>query len=146
MLKIIVLGDSGVGKTSLMSRYVQKKFSPHFKATIGADFLHKDVTLDDRLTTLQIWDTAGQERFMSLGVAFYRGSDACVLVYDICDQKSFENLNNWKKEFVDYAGGSSDQLPFVLLGNKGDLDDQRAVDEKQVDAWCKKHGIPHFVT
>ena len=79
LLKIIVLGDSGVGKFSLMSRYVQKKFSPHFKATIGADFLHKDVTLHERLTTLQIWDTAGQERFMSLGVAFYRGSDACVL-------------------------------------------------------------------
>ena len=80
LLKVIILGDSGVGKTSLMNQFVNKKFSNQYKATIGADFLTKEVMVDDRLVTMQIWDTAGQERFQSLGVAFYRGADSCVLV------------------------------------------------------------------
>lgn len=79
LLKVIILGDSGVGKTSLMNQYVNKKFSNQYKATIGADFLTKEVQVDDRTVTMQIWDTAGQERFQSLGVAFYRGADCCVL-------------------------------------------------------------------
>ena len=85
--KIIILGDSGVGKTSLMNRLVNNKYSSSYKATIGADFMTKDVSIDDRLVTLQIWDTAGQERFQSLGTAFYRGSDVCVLVYDVTNAK-----------------------------------------------------------
>ncbi|KAH2036608.1 hypothetical protein KXW85_002061 [Aspergillus fumigatus] len=89
LLKVIILGDSGVGKTSLMNQYVNKKFSASYKATIGADFLTKEVLVDDRL----IWDTAGQERFQSLGVAFYRGADCCVLVYDVNNSKSFEALD-----------------------------------------------------
>ena len=83
-----------VGKTSLMNQYVNKKFSSQYKATIGADFLTKEVMVEDRLVTMQIWDTAGQERFQSLGVAFYRGADACVLVYDLTHVKSFENLDS----------------------------------------------------
>lgn len=79
LLKVIILGDSSVGKTSLMNQYVNRKFSNQYKATIGADFLTKEVTVDDRSVTMQIWDTAGQERFQSLGVAFYRGADCCVL-------------------------------------------------------------------
>ncbi|KAI8532970.1 hypothetical protein RHMOL_Rhmol11G0259400 [Rhododendron molle] len=100
LLKVIILGDSGVGKTSLMNQYVNKKFSNEYKATIGADFLTKEVHFEDRLFTLQIWDTAGQERFQSLGVAFYRGADCCVLVYDVNEMKSFDNLNNWREEFL----------------------------------------------
>merc|ERR1712151_199089 len=87
LLKVIILGDSGVGKTSLMHQYVSKKFSNQYKATIGADFLTKEVQVDDRLVTMQIWDTAGQERFQSLGVAFYRGADCCVLVFVVIGNK-----------------------------------------------------------
>ncbi|KAI5298180.1 hypothetical protein KEM56_004264, partial [Ascosphaera pollenicola] len=100
LLKVIVLGDSGVGKTSLMNRYVNKRYSSSYKATIGADYLTKDVLVDDRLVTLQLWDTAGQERFQSLGVAFYRGADCCVLVYDVNNAKSFETLESWRDEFL----------------------------------------------
>jgi len=92
LIKVIILGDSGVGKTSLMNQYVNKRFSHQYKATIGADFLTKEVMVDDRLVTMQLWDTAGQERFQSLGVAFYRGADCCVLVYDVNNAKSFEML------------------------------------------------------
>jgi hypothetical protein len=104
LLKVIILGDSGVGKTSLMNQYVNKKFNAQYKATIGADFLTKEVTVDDRLVTMQIWDTAGQERFQSLGVAFYRGADSCVLVYDVLQPKTFDNLDSWKDEFLIQAG------------------------------------------
>ncbi|GKV32472.1 hypothetical protein SLEP1_g41076 [Rubroshorea leprosula] len=100
LLKVIVLGDSGVGKTSLMNQYVHKKFSQQYKATIGADFVTKELQIDDRLVTLQVWDTAGQERFQSLGVSFYRGADCCVLVYDVNVMRSFDTLDNWHEEFL----------------------------------------------
>jgi len=118
LLKVIILGDSGVGKTSLMNQYVNKKFSKQYKATIGADFLTKEVMIDDKLVTMQIWDTAGQERFQSLGVAFYRGADSCVLVYDITDKKSFDSLSGWQEEFlVQAAPQNPDEFPFVCIGN-----------------------------
>ena len=143
LLKVIILGDSGVGKTSLMNQYVNKKFSNQYKATIGADFLTKEVQFE-------IWDTAGQERFQSLGVAFYRGADCCVLVYDVNSMKSFDNLNNWREEFLIQASPSDpDNFPFVLLGNKVDVDsgNSRVVSEKKAKAWCASKGnIPYFET
>jgi len=150
LLKVIILGDSGVGKTSLMNQYVNKKFSAQYKATIGADFLTKEVQVDDRLVTMQIWDTAGQERFQSLGVAFYRGADCCVLVYDVNVQKSFENLDNWRDEFLIQASpNDQENFPFVVLGNKVDVDDgkSRVVTEKRAKQWCASKGnIPYFET
>jgi hypothetical protein len=108
---------SSVGKTSLMNQYVNRKFSKQYKATIGADFLTKEVQVDDRLVTMQIWDTAGQERFQSLGVAFYRGADCCVLVHDVNTAKTFENLENWRDEFLIQASPNDpDNFPFVVLG------------------------------
>ncbi|PIN22112.1 Ras-related GTPase [Handroanthus impetiginosus] len=150
LLKVIILGDSGVGKTSLMNQYVNKKFSNQYKATIGADFLTKEVQFEDRLFTLQIWDTAGQERFQSLGVAFYRGADCCVLVYDVNVMKSFDNLNNWREEFLIQASPSDpENFPFVVIGNKIDVDggNSRVVSEKKARAWCASKGnIPYFET
>jgi Ras-related protein Rab-7A len=118
-----------------MNRYSTGKFTGQYKATIGADFLSKEnVVVTDaygqrHLATLQIWDTAGQERFQSLGVGFYRGADACLLVYDITDPHSLDNLDHWRKEFLEQVGGgggmqglgdSSASFPFVVLGNKLD--------------------------
>merc|ERR1712017_1739 len=148
LLKVIILGDSGVGKTSLMHQYVSKKFSNQYKATIGADFLTKEVQVEDRLVTMQIWDTAGQERFQSLGVAFYRGADCCVLVYDVNTAKTFENLDSWRDEFLIQAGPRDpDNFPFVVLGNKIDLENQRVVSNNRAMAWCQAKGnIPFFET
>jgi len=149
LLKVIILGDSGVGKTSLMNQYVHKRFSNQYKATIGADFLTKEVMIEDKLVTLQIWDTAGQERFQSLGVAFYRGADSCVLVYDITDSKSFDNLESWMDEFLVHAAPrNSDSFPFVVLGNKADLgSSRRQVSASKAKAWCQSKGdIPHYET
>ncbi|KAK9868818.1 hypothetical protein WJX84_006211 [Apatococcus fuscideae] len=150
LLKVIILGDSGVGKTSLMNQYVNKKFSSQYKATIGADFLTKEVQVEDRSVTMQIWDTAGQERFQSLGVAFYRGADCCVLVYDVNAQKTFDNLETWRDEFLIQASPNDpDNFPFVVLGNKVDFEGgkNRQVAEKRAKQWCaSKGGIPYYET
>ncbi|CEG47151.1 rab7 family gtpase [Plasmopara halstedii] len=151
LLKLIILGDSGVGKTSLMNQYVNQKFSNQYKATIGADFLTKEIMLDDKLVTMQIWDTAGQERFQSLGVAFYRGADACVLVYDITNPKSFEKLDSWRDEFLAQAGPRDpDAFPFIVLGNKVDRESDRRVQTQRVQEWCRSKNIhqpiQHFET
>lgn len=147
LLKVIILGDSGVGKTSLMNRYVNNKFSNQYKATIGADFLTKEVMVDERLVTMQIWDTAGQERFQSLGVAFYRGADCCVLVFDVTVAKTFETLDSWRDEFLIQASPRDpENFPFVVLGNKIDLEG-RAISQKRAMSWCQgKNGIPYFET
>ncbi|KAM9482783.1 ras-related protein rab7-like isoform 2-T2 [Clarias gariepinus] len=147
LLKVIILGDTGVGKTSLMNQYVNRKFSNQYKATIGADFLTKEVMVEDRLVTLQIWDTAGQERFQSLGVAFYRGADCCVLVFDVTAASTFKTLDSWKDEFLIQAGPRDpDNFPFLVLGNKIDLEN-RQVTTKRAQAWCQsKNNIPYFET
>ncbi|KAG2424861.1 hypothetical protein CHLRE_06g311900v5 [Chlamydomonas reinhardtii] len=150
LLKVIILGDSGVGKTSLMNQYVQKKFTKEYKATIGADFLTKEIEVDDKKVTMQIWDTAGQERFQSLGSAFYRGADCCVLVFDVNNAKSFDDLDNWRDEFIIQAGPPDpDNFPFMVLGNKIDENggSSRQVSEKKAKAWCASKGsIPYFET
>ncbi|PPR92191.1 hypothetical protein GOBAR_AA28482 [Gossypium barbadense] len=152
LLKVIVLGDSGVGKTSLMnflnlsSRYVYNKFNQQYKATIGADFVTKELQIDDKL----IWDTAGQERFQSLGSAFYRGADCCVIVFDVNILRSFETLNNWREEFLKQADPSDpESFPFIVIGNKIDIDggNSRMVSEKKARDWCASRGnIPYFET
>ncbi|XP_021303580.1 ras-related protein Rab-8B isoform X3 [Sorghum bicolor] len=162
-----------------MNQYVSKKFSQQYKATIGADFLTKEVLIGDRLVTLQallfvrfrlilapdtkrkrgvrrssncvmpllcvqIWDTAGQERFQSLGVAFYRGADCCVLVYDVNAKRSFNTLNTWHDEFLNQASPSDPQhFPFILVGNKIDLDggSKRMVSFLSVQTFLYRFGI-----
>merc|ERR1712224_619273 len=150
LLKVIILGDSGVGKTSLMNQYVNKKFSNQYKATIGADFLTKEVMIEDKLVTMQIWDTAGQERFQSLGVAFYRGADACVLVYDVTNEKSFWQLDSWREEFLIQAmPPNPDDFPFIVLGNKVDKPEaERLVSAAKAQLWCreKPKATEHFET
>ena len=147
LLKVILLGDSGVGKTSLMNRYHTGTFTGQYKATIGADFLSKDLTVTNPTTglpkqcTLQIWDTAGQERFQSLGTAFYRGADACLLVYDVTDPRSLDHLESWKHEFLrnvggDFGGDGPSDFPFVVLGNKIDKDQERRIPRARAEEFC----------
>jgi len=152
VLKVVILGDAGVGKTSLMNRYSTGKFTGQYKATIGADFLTKKIFVHDGFgraqeVTLQIWDTAGQERFQSLGVGFYRGADACMLVYDITDPHSLDNLERWRNEFLTQIGGGlgglggldemSSLFPFVVMGNKMDKEAERLVPLERAEEWCR---------
>ncbi|GAV60821.1 Ras domain-containing protein, partial [Cephalotus follicularis] len=153
LLKVIVLGDSGYNERFFLVQvciYVYNKFSQQYKATIGADFVTKELHIDDKLITLQIWDTAGQERFQSLGAAFYRGADCCVLVYEVNVLKTFESLHDWREEFLKQAEPADPEaFPFILLGNKIDVDggNSRVVSERQAREWCAYRGnMPYFET
>jgi Ras-related protein Rab-7A len=145
VFKVVLLGDSSVGKTSLLRRFVRNDFSTDYKATIGADFLSKDVDVDGCKVTLQIWDTAGQERFHSLGVVFYRGAEACCLVCDVGDARTLQSLAKWRHEFeaandTDLGESSQQQqqqqVVAVLLANKCDLSpDQRQLSLDALRSW-----------
>lgn len=131
-IKIIVIGDSGVGKSSLIEAFNFKKVSRSAKPTIGAEFTKKKLKLADsgQEVNLQIWDTAGQERFQSLCTSFYRGSDVCVLVFDISVAESYDNLEKWRQAFVQTTGDDQRQIPIVLVGNK--IDQVNTVHRDQV--------------
>ena len=119
-----MIGDSSVGKTSLIQMFENARFTENFKPTIGADFSNKEIQIDENIVILQIWDTAGQERFQSLSSAFYRGADCCALVYDITNPASFDNLLNWKQIFMTKSAPvHAESFPFLVLGNKADLED-----------------------
>jgi Ras-related protein Rab-7A len=134
LVKVIMLGEAEVGKTCLYQRALQPEVVQfdRYRATIGADFLSREWSLSDqdvpedlRGVTLQMWDTAGQERFQGLGVAFYRGADGLVLVYDVTVRESFETLDRWVEEFFTQLALETDEqrvdFPKVLIGNKADL-------------------------
>ncbi len=103
-------------------------FSNQYKATIGAEFLSKEVILDDKLVTMQIWDTAGQEKYQSVQRVFYRGTDGCVIVFDLTNPESFKNVSKWREEFLNAANLSNvDSFPLILVGNKADMLAERKV-------------------
>ncbi|XP_049433812.1 ras-related protein rab7 [Epinephelus fuscoguttatus] len=143
-LKIILIGNSGVGKSSFMNRYVNHRFTNMYRATIGTDFLCKTVTIDGDTVNLQIWDTAGTERFQSLGTPLYRGAHCCMLVFDVTSRASFSALVEWRKEFL-IQGEPQDpsDFPFIVVGNKTDLSD-REVSGRKALQWCEEIGAEYF--
>jgi len=156
--KIVLLGDSSVGKTCLLRRFVRSEYSTEYKATIGADFLSKEVTLDDGCKVqLQIWDTAGQERFHSLGVVFYRGADGCGFVCDVGNESSLESVDRWRREFGNAEtrptpadASKVDEVahvPCMLLANKCDLQaDLRVVSNGSLQKWSSARNMPFYET
>ncbi|KAL0484939.1 Ras-related protein Rab [Acrasis kona] len=153
IIKVIILGDSNVGKTCLLNQYVMQHFSQQHKTTIGADFKVKVIPVDDYSVTLQIWDTAGQERFQSLGKTFYRGADACVLVCDLTNKKTLESTHKWRSDFLTQVTTEEDNdFIFALCGNKLDMADStgpREVDRNSVGLWLRDNkmgNIPYYET
>uniref|UniRef100_A0AAY4AN69 Ras-related protein Rab-13 n=1 Tax=Denticeps clupeoides TaxID=299321 RepID=A0AAY4AN69_9TELE len=124
LFKLLLIGDSGVGKTCLIIRFAEDNFNSTYISTIGIDFKVKTIDVDGKKVKLQIWDTAGQERFKTITTAYYRGAMGIILVYDITDEKSFENIQNWMKSIKENASAGVSRM---LLGNKCDIETKRKV-------------------
>ncbi|XP_020489436.1 ras-related protein rab7 [Labrus bergylta] len=144
VLKIILIGNSGVGKSSFMNRYVTHHFTNAYRATIGTDFFSKTVNIDGDFVILQIWDTAGTERFQSLGTPLYRGAHCCMLVFDVTSRDSFSALEGWRNEFlIQGEPQEPSEFPFIVLGNKTDLSN-REVSHRLAMQWCEDIGAEYF--
>lgn len=144
--KITLLGNPGVGKTCIVKKFCFNKFQEAYKVTLGADFGTKQIAVDGVVATAQVWDTAGQERFNSLGAAFYRGSDACMLVYDVTDPRTLDALAGWQRTFIEKANVDPDGFPIIVVGNKSDFPaSDHKVSEEDGRKWAEAHGcIGHF--
>lgn len=124
LFKVLLVGNSGVGKSALLQRYADGTFNEHYLATIGVDFKIKTINVDDKKVKFQIWDTAGQERFRSITTSYYRGAHGIFIVYDVTNRKSFNEVKNWVREAHLFHIPSSNIL---LIGNKIDLVSKREV-------------------
>ncbi|KAF9792929.1 P-loop containing nucleoside triphosphate hydrolase protein [Thelephora terrestris] len=125
LFKILLIGDSGVGKSCLLLRFAEDSYTESYLSTIGVDFKIRTIDLDGKTIKLQIWDTAGQERFRTITAAYYRGAHGIVVVYDVTDSESFENVRMWLKEIERYA---ADYVEKLLIGNKADLVAKKVVE------------------
>jgi len=128
MIKVVLVGDSSVGKTNIMSKYLKNEFHEDSKATVGVEFGSKQFTIEGHVIKAQIWDTAGQERYKSITSAYYKGAKGAFVVYDITRKNSFDSVDKW----INDLGSTADKkLTILLIGNKCDLEDQRQVTKEQ---------------
>lgn len=142
-VKLVLLGEAAVGKSSLVLRFVSNEFQENKEPTIGAAFLTQKCTVGDRTIKYEIWDTAGQERFASLAPMYYRNAQAAVVVYDITKPSSFIRARHWIKELKDQ---SPEGIVIALVGNKLDLEDERKVEASEVEEEARSQGLMFFQT
>ncbi|KAM8860491.1 ras-related protein Rab-8B [Synchiropus picturatus] len=143
LFKLLLIGDSGVGKTCLLFRFSEDSFNTTFISTIGIDFKIRTIELDGKRVKLQIWDTAGQERFRTITTAYYRGAMGIMLVYDICNEKSFENIKNWIRNIEEHASSDVEKM---ILGNKCDMTDRRQVSKDRGEKLAIDYGVKFLET
>ena len=147
LFKVVVLGESGVGKTSLLQRYVENQFTIATKSTIGSDFMAKDIEVDGKSVTLQIWDTAGQERYQGIGTSYYRGAEGVMFVFDCTRRQTFDELEQWRKAFlIQVNQEGNDEFPMIIACNKIDRADERVVSVKEVREWCQNRNLSYIET
>jgi small GTP-binding protein len=143
LLKIVLTGESGVGKTNLLSQFVRSNFNANAKTTIGVECAMKTLEIKGVTVKCQIWDTAGQERFRAITSTYYHGAHGALLVYDITNAQSFRNADRWLKELRNYADPS---LPVLLVGNKSDLESSRSVPESDGRRYADAEHLGFFET
>lgn len=146
LLKLLLIGDSGVGKTCLLFRFAEDKFNSAFISTIGIDFKIRTIKVDDKNLKLQIWDTAGQERFRTITTAYYRGAAGIMLVYDVTSERSFENIKNWMRNIDEHA---SDDVEKMIIGNKADKnlpEDTRVISTERGQTLAMEHEVLFYET
>ena len=143
LYKIIIIGDTCVGKSNILSRYLKDEFKEHSKSTVGVELGTKFIKVKDVGTKLQIWDTAGQERYKSITSSYYKGSHGCFIVYDITKETSFENVEKWYEQAQKDA---SKEVSIILVGNKCDLENERKVPKEKGEEKAKRLNVPFFET
>ncbi|XAR66524.1 hypothetical protein NMG60_11012795 [Bertholletia excelsa] len=137
LFKVVLIGDSGVGKSNLLARFTRNEFSHQSKSTIGVEFATRSIEVDDKIVKAQIWDTAGQERYRAITSAYYRGAVGALLVYDVTRHVTFENVERWLKELKDHTDSN---IVIMLVGNKADLRHLRAVSVEDARAFAEREG------
>ncbi|KAG1825451.1 ras family-domain-containing protein [Suillus subaureus] len=143
LIKLLLIGDSGVGKSCLLLRFCDDAWTPSFITTIGIDFKIRTIELDGKRIKLQIWDTAGQERFRTITTAYYRGAMGILLVYDVTDERSYNSIRTWHANIEQHA---SEGVNKILIGNKSDWTDKRAVTETQGRELAEELGMKFMET
>ncbi|CCD16567.1 unnamed protein product [Trypanosoma congolense IL3000] len=143
LFKLLLIGDSGVGKSCLLLRFADDSYTESYISTIGVDFKIRTLNLDGKVIKLQIWDTAGQERFRTITSSYYRGAHGIIIVYDTTDMESFNNVKSWLSEIDKFASESVNKL---LVGNKCDLVTKKAVDTQMAQEFADSLGIPFLET
>ena len=134
--KILLLGDGAVGKTSLVHRFVEGIFNERYKATIGVDIFSKNVSTPNGEVELQLWDLSGQAHFSAVRSKFYNKADGALLVFDLTNKKTFENLDSWLDETKNGVGS---EIPMFILGNKMDLNDLLAIQDQDIANYAEQH-------
>ncbi|TKY71781.1 Ras-related protein RABA1f [Spatholobus suberectus] len=135
LFKVVLIGDSGVGKSNLLSRFTKNEFCLESKSTIGVEFATRSIRVDDKVVKAQIWDTAGQERYRAITSAYYRGAVGALLVYDVTRHVTFENVERWLKELRDHTDAN---IVVMLVGNKADLRHLRAVSAEDATTFAER--------
>eukprot|EP01059_Diplonema_ambulator_P000039 TRINITY_DN1002_c1_g1_i1.p1 TRINITY_DN1002_c1_g1~~TRINITY_DN1002_c1_g1_i1.p1 ORF type:complete len:204 (+),score=59.55 TRINITY_DN1002_c1_g1_i1:53-664(+) len=143
LFKLLLIGDSGVGKSCLLLRFADDTYTESYISTIGVDFKIRTIDLDGKTIKLQIWDTAGQERFRTITASYYRGAHGIIIVYDVTDLETFTNVKTWLKEIEKYA---TDNVSKLLVGNKSDMVVKKAVDHTTAKDYAESLGIPFIET
>jgi len=143
LFKVVLIGDSHVGKSNLLSRFTRNEFSLDTKSTIGVEFATRSINVDGKTVKAQIWDTAGQERYRAITAAYYRGAVGALLVYDIAKHATYVNVTRWLKELRDHADSN---IVIMLVGNKSDLKHLRAVPTEEAKAFASENGLSFIET
>ena len=143
LFKLLLIGDSGVGKSCLLLRFADDTYTESYISTIGVDFKIRTIELEGKTVKLQIWDTAGQERFRTITSSYYRGAHGIIVVYDVTDESTFANVKQWLQEIERYACEGVNKL---LVGNKADLTSSKAVDFDAAKQLADELGIPFLET
>ena len=141
--KILLVGDSGVGKTNIMLRYLNKEFNINTKATVGVEFGSKNIIIDKKVIKGQIWDTAGQERYRAITSSYYKGAHGAFVVYDITLKESFEAVDRW---INDLRSNTDERLEIILIGNKSDLEEKRQVTKEEGEEKAKEKEVAFMET
>lgn len=142
LIKIVLIGDSGVGKSNLLSQFARNQFNPDSKTTIGVEFATKSIKIKNKTVKAQIWDTAGQERYRAITSAYYKGANGAMVLYDITSSISFTSVDRWMKELRD---NTDPNLVIMLIGNKSDLQN-RSVDIESAKQYAEKNNLLFFET